>query len=66
MTDTVLDPLSFSVDREMLEALAGAHAAEYRAAEPFPHIVLDDFLPAPVVERLVDEFPSATGSGGTT
>lgn len=35
------------------ERLAGA----YRQAKPFPHIVLDDFLPAEVAEAAHSEFP---------
>ena len=31
----------------------------YRTAEPFPHIVIDDFLDADVLRRVLDEFPSS-------
>ena len=31
----------------------------YRTAQPFPHVVLDDFLPATFAERLLDSFPAA-------
>jgi hypothetical protein len=30
---------------------------QYRAAEPYPHIVLDDFLRPDVVQRMLAEFP---------
>ncbi len=37
---------------------AGASLRErYAAASPFPHVVVDDFLPAPLVERLLADFP---------
>jgi hypothetical protein len=39
---------------EMAERLAPAYAA----ASPFPHVVIDDFLPEPLVARVLAEFPS--------
>ena len=42
-----------------LARLAESKANEYSSAEPFPHIVLDDFLPAPVVEAALQNFPPA-------
>jgi hypothetical protein len=38
---------------------AGELAAAYRKATPYPHVVLDDFLPDHVAEAVVDEFPPA-------
>ena len=35
---------------------------EYAHGDPYPHIVMDDFLGADVVERMLDEFPKV-GSG---
>ncbi len=35
----------------------------YRSARPYPHIVLDDFLPAPLAERILAEFPAAPMAG---
>jgi hypothetical protein len=32
--------------------------AEYISAHPFPHIVRDEFLPACILNRVVDEFPA--------
>jgi hypothetical protein len=49
------DPFTF--DTKHLMALARAHRDAYAQAEPFPHAVLDDFLPEGVARRLVDEFP---------
>jgi hypothetical protein len=31
--------------------------AQYQAADPFPHIVIDNFLPAPVLDRLLADWP---------
>ena len=33
-------------------------APVYAAARPFPHVVIDDFLPEPLVARVLEEFPS--------
>ncbi len=41
--------------REFGEAIAG----EYCFAEPFPHIVIDDFLPKELIDFLWDKFPPA-------
>lgn len=32
-------------------------AAEYRRNQPFPHIVIDDFIDGDLLRRVVDEFP---------
>ena len=29
----------------------------YKSAEPFPHIVIDNFLPSPVINSIVEVFP---------
>jgi Rps23 Pro-64 3,4-dihydroxylase Tpa1-like proline 4-hydroxylase len=54
-----LDRLLSSAVRGRLEALAAKHGAEYASAEPFPHAVIDDFLPEEIVTRVVAEFPSS-------
>lgn len=38
-----------------LEELAGRYRNAYRQAKPFPHIVIDNFLPAKVLEQVLDE-----------
>ena len=40
-----------------LEARADQLAAEFAAARPFPHVVIDDFLPTAVAEQVLAEFP---------
>jgi hypothetical protein len=41
---------------------AGASlAGHYRANQPFPHVVFDDFLDASILRRIVDEFPDSSG-----
>ena len=56
MPSPSLTPFVFDADH--LTALARAHRGEYAAASPFPHIVLDAFLPPEVVTQLIDEFPA--------
>lgn len=34
---------------------------QYKAGNPFPHIVIDDFLPPEILERCLAEFPSSLG-----
>lgn len=45
------------LDAARLQDLAAAWRASYLAADPFPHVVLDDFLPADAAGRLLREFP---------
>jgi len=52
---------AFGLDRDRLLALADRHADEYRQAHPFPHVVLDDVLPAEVLDRILEEFPDPDG-----
>jgi len=42
---------------ERFEKLATELSTGYSAAQPFPHIVTDDFLPAALADRLLEEFP---------
>jgi hypothetical protein len=53
------DPFYF--DRSRLKPLADRLAPAFAAAQPFPHVVIDDFLPPEVITALVDCFPEATG-----
>jgi len=47
--------MEFSLDTWL--AFAKAHGHEYRAALPFPHIVIDGFFPDCVLEQVLAEFP---------
>jgi hypothetical protein len=47
----------FFFDDTQLIPLAERHAREYQTATPFPHVVLDDFLPVDVTLACADEFP---------
>jgi hypothetical protein len=44
-------------DYERLMAFAAENAAPYAAAEPFPHIVIDDFIPESLVHHLTARYP---------
>jgi len=48
-------------DEEEAKAAGAALAERYQSAKPFPHIVLDDFLPAEFLRGLHAEFPDSTG-----
>lgn len=54
------------LDYSRLAALAAAHAGHYQQAQPFPHIVLDDFLSPTLVDRLLAVFPTLKARGGQT
>ena len=43
---------------DRLAALAREHAPGWRAAQPFPHAVFDDFLPEAVVDEALAVFPA--------
>ena len=42
---------------ERLQLLAEQYRGEYAAADPYPHIVIDDFLPRTVLEPVLAEIP---------
>ena len=46
------------LDYRKLWPLARANAGAYAAADPFPHIVLDDFLDQRVLQAVIRSFPS--------
>ena len=47
----------FLFDAEALSVRAKTHREAYVSAAPFPHIVLDDFLPEQVAQFALDQFP---------
>ncbi len=48
---------AYYFEEERLAALQSGRAGEFARNQPFPHIVLDDFLPSGVIRCLIDEFP---------
>ncbi len=51
------DVQQFIFRRERLSTLADRFRGQYATASPFPHVVIDDFLPAEVLEAVLTEFP---------
>lgn len=47
----------FRLDVDYLKTLATQHRENYATAKPFPHIVIDNFLSAPLLEEILTEFP---------
>jgi hypothetical protein len=48
---------TFMLERGRLLELAELNRMAYQSAVPFPHTVIDDFLPERVLEAVLDEFP---------
>jgi len=44
---------------ERYRELAASRRSAYVAADPFPHAVIDDFLPVEMCEKVLGEFPTA-------
>ncbi len=49
---------AFFLDPKILETLAEENRSVYAQADPFPHIVMDEFFPKEVLEEVLEEFPS--------
>lgn len=47
------------LEQEKLSRLAAEHRGAYSAGEPFPHVVIDDFLPVEVLRSVAGSFPEA-------
>ena len=47
----------FYFDRPSLLALGEDHSGDFAQAEPFPHVVLENLLPAEVLLPVLEEFP---------
>jgi len=61
-TQNGLTKQAFQFDREQLGELAGARREAYAAARPYPHTVMDDFLPEQVLDEVLAEFPDPKGA----
>ena len=46
------------LDPELLTEVANEHRDRYRAAEPFPHTVIEGLFPEDVLDEVLREFPS--------
>jgi len=54
----IADPLYGQFDAEALRKKGLDLSDAYRNAAPFPHIAIDDFLPAPILDLCLEHFPS--------
>src|SRR4051794_26466090 len=48
---------TFVFDPERLTNLAEKHRAAYQSGDPFPHVVIDDFLPDETLDQVRAEIP---------
>ena len=55
--DARRDRMDFIFDTDRLMALAARDRGAYAAADPFPHVVYDDFLKPAAADALLDAFP---------
>jgi Rps23 Pro-64 3,4-dihydroxylase Tpa1-like proline 4-hydroxylase len=49
--------LMFYLDPKYLDDLATQYREAYAQAHPFPHIVIDNFLPEAILDKILEEFP---------
>lgn len=54
--------VTFAFQRAALMAHADRLREEFAKAEPFPHVVIDDFLPPAALEPVLEEFPEPSGA----
>lgn len=47
----------FQIDSDHLNDLASKYQDAYLQAKPFPHVVIDNFLPESLLDSILDEFP---------
>lgn len=52
------DPRYGQFDAEALRKKGLELSEAYRTAAPFPHIAIDDFVPAPILDLCIEQFPS--------
>ncbi len=52
-----MDPLAFQWDADKLRALALSNRQAFAAGEPFPNVIMENFLPQPWLDSLLAEFP---------
>ncbi|MBL1208908.1 2OG-Fe(II) oxygenase [Geminocystis sp. GBBB08] len=55
--NTLKSKLKFCLEPEYLDSLVTKYSKQYITAKPFPHIVIDNFLPEAVLEDVLAEFP---------
>lgn len=58
------DPENGFVNAETVREKGRELEAQYQSANPYPHVVIDDFLPPDVLNRCLSEFPAKSVAGG--
>ena len=58
----VMDPHTGFMPATAEQALGKELAATYQAASPFPHVVIDDFLPPAVLDKVLTRFDAVSRS----
>jgi len=53
---SAMDPATGLIDADAVRETGRSLSADYSVAQPFPHAVIDDFLPGPVLDRCLAEF----------
>src|SRR5574342_680918 len=56
-TQTPASALTFQLKREAVMAQAEQLKREWASAEPFPHIVVDNWFPPEVLDAVISEYP---------
>jgi Rps23 Pro-64 3,4-dihydroxylase Tpa1-like proline 4-hydroxylase len=57
--DSNLSHQIFCLDPDYLDNLATKYSQVYIEGKPFPHIIIDDFLPEEILDGILKEFPQA-------
>jgi 2-oxoglutarate-Fe(II)-dependent oxygenase superfamily protein len=63
---TEMDPTTGSLPANIDRKKGSELQDTYNNAAPFPHIVIEDFLPASVLQRCLDEFPKSVENYGVS
>lgn len=58
-----MDPATGFLDGKAVRAKGRELQERYRSARPFPHVVIDDFLPRPLIDMCVAEFDRSRHDG---
>ncbi|NEQ63717.1 MAG: 2OG-Fe(II) oxygenase, partial [Moorea sp. SIO4A1] len=51
--------LNYCLDPEKLTNFAKDNCEAYAQAEPFPHIIMDNFFPEDILDNILNEFPKS-------
>lgn len=62
---TVVEETTSLFDTELAKEKGLELRQQYLAAQPFPHIAIDDFLPTALLDRCLMDFPSASSAEET-